>query len=118
MIVRVAEGSHLVGFGSAGKTFSENLPSDAEISTLYLLDVAKRQGVGRRLLIDLLIALAARGFSSAGLWVLVENVAARRSYEAMGGRAGATRSDRFHAELIDVAYLWDDLGTFAGRSRS
>ena len=53
--------------------------------------------------------LAARGFASLGLWVLSDNVPARRFYETMGGRAGETRIDR-RGELVldDIAYLWDD----------
>jgi hypothetical protein len=56
-------------------------------------------------------ALMARGFASLGLWVLTNNLPARRFYQAMGGRAGATRSDR-RGELVfeDIAYLWEDIG--------
>jgi hypothetical protein len=39
------------------------------------------------------------------------NLPARRFYQAMGGRTGATRTDR-RGELVfeDIAYLWEDIG--------
>jgi ribosomal protein S18 acetylase RimI-like enzyme len=109
VLVHVAERDGVVcGFGSAGKT--RQLPAAGEIYTLYLLDVVKRQGIGRMLFTHLRDALAASGFASLGVWVLGNNEPARRFYEAMGGRAGETRTDR-RGELVfeDIAYLWEDI---------
>jgi ribosomal protein S18 acetylase RimI-like enzyme len=105
------------GFGSAGRVRWTGLSTEGEISALYLLDAIKRQGIGRRLFRRLIRGLAAQGFRSAGLWVLTENPPARRFYEAMGGRTGATRIER-RGELVldEIAYLWDDLAA-AGTSR-
>ena len=98
------------GFGSAGKVRWTGLSTGSEVSSLYLLDAMKRRGVGRVLFGKLLGELAARGFTSTGLWVLARNEPARRFYEAMGGRTGASRVDH---ELDEISYIWDDLGAFA-----
>jgi ribosomal protein S18 acetylase RimI-like enzyme len=109
VLVQVAEHDGVIrGFGSAGK--ARGLATASEIYTFYLLDAVKRQGVGRLLFTHLREALAARGFASLGLWVLTSNLPARRFYEAMGGRAGETRTDR-RGDLTfeDIAYVWDDI---------
>jgi ribosomal protein S18 acetylase RimI-like enzyme len=113
-IVRVAEDDGMiVGFGSAGRRMSQALGTDGEITALYLLDSIKRRGVGRALLTELFAALAAGGFVSVGLWVAVENAAARRFYEVLGGRAAHTREDkRGEYVLQQIAYTWDDVGRF------
>jgi len=113
--VYVAEqDGRICGFGSAGRIRWTGLSTDSEVSALYLLDAAKRRGIGRGLFTRLLAELAARDFKSTGLWVLTENMPARRFYEAMGGRTGGTRIERRGEHVLDeVAYIWDDLGAFA-----
>ena len=65
---------------------------------------------GRALLRQFMALLAGRGFKSCGLWTLVDNVTARRFYEAMGGRAGGTRIDRRNnLAYEDISYIWDDI---------
>lgn len=120
MILLAAEGRDgIVGFGSASAKLSVELPAEGEITALYLVEAAKRQGVGRGLLSRLLAWLAAHDFPTAGLWVLTGNTAARQFYSAMGGRADKTRIDRRHGVPLDeIAYLWDDLAAFTERSRS
>src|SRR5215218_4082829 len=73
------------GFASGGGILWSELSTGSEVSALYLLDIAKRRGVGRALFQAELTALAGRGFTSTGLWVLTGNAPARRFYEAMGG---------------------------------
>lgn len=96
----------IVGFASGGPVKWTGLSTDGEVSSLYLLDEAKRRGNGRALF----AALKDRGFKSAGLWTLSNNTPARGFYEAVGGRAAQTRQDR-RGELVfeDIAYIWDDL---------
>jgi ribosomal protein S18 acetylase RimI-like enzyme len=103
----------LCGFGSGGEART-GLPAEAEVYSFYLLEAAKRRGLGRMLFMRLGNELAARGSRSLGLWVLVGNASARRFYEAMGGRSGETRLDR-RGEFVfdDIAYIWDDLAAFA-----
>ena len=115
--VAVQDGA-ICGFGSGGKTRWTGLATDGEISALYLLDAIKRRGVGRRLFRALIRRLAAQGLRSAGLWVLTGNAPARGFYEALGGRAGETRTER-RGELVldEIAYLWDDLSGPARKRR-
>jgi ribosomal protein S18 acetylase RimI-like enzyme len=86
---------------------------DGLIAALYLRDAVKRRGIGRALLQELFSALAGSGFVPVGLWVAIENAAARGFYEALGGRAAHTREDkRGEHELRQIAYVWDDVGRF------
>ena len=120
IILLVAEDrDRIVGFGTASGRLSAELPTDGEVTALYLIEAAKRQGVGRALFGRLLGWFAEQNFHTAGLWVLTANTAARRFYEAMGGRADITRIDRRHnVPLEETAYVWDVLAALAGRSRS
>jgi len=103
----------ICGFVSGGPIKWTGLSTDSEVASLYLLDAVKRQGVGRMLFDKFMSVLARRGFASCGLWTLTNNVAARRFYEAMGGRADATRLDqRGGTAFEDIAYIWDDVGAF------
>lgn len=114
-VVFVAEQDGTVrGFGPAGKVRWTGLSTDSEVSALYLLDAVKRRGVGREMFRRLLGELAARGFTSTGLWVLTANEPARRFYEAMGGRTGDMRIEHREGYVLDeIAYIWDDLVAFA-----
>jgi ribosomal protein S18 acetylase RimI-like enzyme len=98
------------GFISGGPIKWTGLSTDSEVASLYLLDAVKRQGIGRTLLRQFMSVLARRGFASCALWTLTSNVAARRFYEAMGGRAFETRTDmRGGIAFGDTAYIWDDI---------
>jgi ribosomal protein S18 acetylase RimI-like enzyme len=100
----------IVGFGSACRARDTALGTDGEVTSIYLLDASKRQGIGGLLFRALLAWLSARGCVSTGLWVLDTNAPARRFYEAMGGRTGATKIDRRKdATLHEIAYVWDDI---------
>jgi ribosomal protein S18 acetylase RimI-like enzyme len=98
------------GFVSGGAILWSGLSTDSEVSALYLLAAAKRRGIGRRLFQAELAALADRGFTSTGLWVLTGNTPARRFYETVGGRPAETRIDTIGGLALDkIAYVWDDL---------
>jgi ribosomal protein S18 acetylase RimI-like enzyme len=101
------------GFASGGGILWSGLSTGSEVSALYLLDTAKRRGVGRALFQAELTALAGRGFTSTGLWVLTGNAPARRFYETMGGRPAETRIDTMGGLALDeIAYLWNDLTVY------
>lgn len=101
------------GFASGGGILWSGLSTGSEVSALYLLDTAKRRGVGRALFQAELTALAGRGFTSTGLWVLTGNAPARRFYETMGGRPAETRIDTMGDLTLDeTAYVWNDLTAF------
>ena len=105
----------IAGFISGGPLKWTGLSTSSEVASLYLLDAVKRRGAGRALFTRFMGVLAGRGFTSCGLWTLSNNVAARRFYEAMGGRAGDRRIDRRNnLDYEDISYLWDDVSRAAG----
>jgi len=103
----------IVGFasgGSARKPASDLLGTEAEIFAIYLLDRVKRQGIGRRLMAGIFDHLADQGFRSVGLWVLKENLPARRFYEALGGRAGPEQSFDVLGQMVtEIAYRFEPI---------
>ncbi len=105
----------VIGFISGGPVKWTALSTSSEVSSLYLLDAFKRRGIGRAVFGQFMALLAKRGFTSCGLWTLTANVAARRFYEAMGGRAGDTRIDRRNdIAYEDISYIWDDVRRVSG----
>lgn len=104
----VAErGGEVVGFASAGGARAAGAQDEGEVYSIYLLDEAKGQGVGRALFLEACRRLAERGFCRLVVWVLEENPRARRFYQSLGGdpRAGkrATIGGR---ELTLLRYDW------------
>jgi len=66
--------------------------------------------IGLRLFRAMSSSLQQRGFSAAALWVLRENLRARRFYERLGGKVFAEREDvRDGATLVELVYGWPDL---------
>jgi GNAT superfamily N-acetyltransferase len=97
----------VVGYGSCGEQRAKPLYDrgfTGEITELYVLRQAQRQGAGSGLLKAMGSALVDRGHRAVSLWVLEQNVAARRFYESMGGIIVATK----RANLGEVAYGWSD----------
>lgn len=103
----------IVGFGSCGAQRTESLKEKGytgEISAIYVLKASQRQGLGKRLLHAMASDLSNRGFGSGSLWVLRDNVPARRFYERHGGEVVAEREDvRADGILVEVAYGWRSL---------
>lgn len=64
-----------------------------EIQGIYLLDAYQRRGLGRKLMEYGLEELRAKGFRTAGLWVLAENTQAIGFYEKMGFRFSGRRKE-------------------------
>lgn len=99
--------SSVVGFGSAGR--ARDRADLGEIYALYVAPDWQGHGIGRDLTTALFRALLDLGLPSAIVWVLSANPA-RFFYEAMGGVAGATRSERFaNQDLPLTGYVWSDL---------
>ncbi len=74
---------------------SDATPETAEVRTIYLDPEAIGRGLGRSLFAAVIDDIAARGFTSATLWVLDANARARRFYEIAGWEAdGATKIDQ------------------------
>src|SRR5262245_17417238 len=92
LVVEAAD--QIVGFAEGGACRHEELGTEAEIHAIYLLDEAKRQGIGRQLMAGLFEHFRTKRFASAGLWTLVSNTPARRFYEALGGIPGRGAGSR------------------------
>lgn len=104
----------VVGYGLCGEQRTSPLLKrgfTGEISELYVLGRAQRQGVGSALMEAMAGALIERGHHAMSLWVLDENQGARRFYEILGG----TRIAAKRARLIEVAYGWTDLRQLANK---
>jgi len=106
------EGS-IAGFGSCCAQRTESLKNrgyDGEVSAIYVLREFQKRKIGTRLLRAMSSNLHQRGFGAAALWVLRENLRARRFYEHTGGKVIAEREDvRDDAVLVELAYGWSDL---------
>jgi len=122
LLVAVADDGEIVGFACGGPVRNEGadlLGTEAELFAIYLLDKAKRHGVGRRLMVGVLDHLAAQGFGSVGLWVLKENLPARRFYEALGGQVGPEQVfDIRGQQLTEIAYRFKPIPTDIARDFS
>ena len=115
--VFVAEhGGDLVGFASGGGQRDANLLAQGftgEITAIYVLQDMQGRGAGRRLMAALAEDLQRGGHGAASLWVLRENLGARRFYERLGGEIVGEKQDQREAvRLIEVAYGWRDLSRF------
>lgn len=107
-----------VGFSSFGRQRDDELGAvgfDGEFETIYLLDHAKRRGIGRRLMTTMAVAMLTGGYCGAALWVLWENDPARRFYEALGAAIVGERDERRGDELVmrEIAYGWPDLSSLS-----
>jgi ribosomal protein S18 acetylase RimI-like enzyme len=111
LLVAEADDGQIVGFIRGGPIRGKEaglLGTEAEIYAIYLLDKVKRQGVGRRLMRGVLDHLAAHGLRSVGLWVLKDNLEARRFYEALRGTAGPEQSFDLRGQMInEIAYRFE-----------
>jgi ribosomal protein S18 acetylase RimI-like enzyme len=104
----------IVAFGACGEQRDAQLKRlgfESEIGSIYVLQAFQRQGIGVALMRALAGTLVDLGYHGLALWVLRENVLARRFYERCGGMTVAEKSDdRGVAVLVEVAYGWDDAG--------
>jgi ribosomal protein S18 acetylase RimI-like enzyme len=111
LLVAEADDGEIVGFIRGGPIRGKGvnlLGAEAEIYAVYLLDKVKRQGIGRRLMAGVFDHLAAHGLCSVGLWVLKDNLPARRFYETLGGTAGPEQSFDLRGQMVtEVAYRFE-----------
>ena len=110
LLVAEMDDGEIVGFIRGGPTGGKGaeFAAEAEIFAIYLLDKAKRQGIGRKLMTGVFDHLAAHGFRSVGLWVLKDNLPARRFYETLGGTAGPEQSFDLRGQMVtEVAYRFE-----------
>ena len=98
-LVAVAAGNDVVGYAIAHAVADEG-----EILNLGVAAVHRRQGVGRRLVLATMEALAARGARTVYLEVRESNAAARGLYQQLGfGEVG--RRSRYYRQPVEDAIL-------------
>ena len=99
----------VVGFGTCGPARGSVDGPTGEVQMLYVLQDYQELGLGRALLRALFAALQRHGMARAVIWVVAQNPA-RFFYEAMGGTAGAERTERlWRTDVTTVGYVWEDL---------
>ncbi|HEX5274002.1 MAG TPA: GNAT family N-acetyltransferase [Candidatus Rubrimentiphilum sp.] len=102
----------VVGFAT-GLASSEPVDGfDGEIGAIYVLPEAQARGLGKRLLSAVGTALRAKGFQSAWLRVLSDNLPARRFYETLGAEIVCETTEEIDGfEYREHFYGWRDLST-------
>jgi ribosomal protein S18 acetylase RimI-like enzyme len=77
--------NQIVGFVAFGASRDEGAPTDrAEIWAIYVRPACWSTGAGRLLWLEALRRIAAEGYKSISLWVIVGNGRATRFYERAG----------------------------------
>ncbi len=104
-----------IGFGACNDQRSEALLKqgfDAEISAIYVLSSSQCRGIGKAVIRAMATYLVSNNNTGVSLWVLKDNMNARRFYKNLGGRVVGEKSDvRANATLQEVAYGWPNLET-------
>jgi ribosomal protein S18 acetylase RimI-like enzyme len=101
------------GFVSGGALREPLAGIDAEVYAIYLLQSAQGRGIGRRLMRQLVDALRSEGVRGVAVWVLAANPA-RGFYEHLGGAQAAAKPLNIGgADLIEIAFVWPDIGALA-----
>lgn len=85
-VLVIVKNSLIVGFASICAARDENSDKQTcgEISAIYLAPHVWHQGLGRKLCLAAFNELQKTGFQEVIVWVLKENLQARKFYEAMG----------------------------------
>ncbi|MFN0249311.1 MAG: N-acetyltransferase family protein [Kofleriaceae bacterium] len=96
----------IVGFANAGPSRRQG-QLVGELYEIYILNRAKRYGLGRELFDVVADWCRSRHMATMIVWVLEGNTHARRFYEAMGGQvAGQTHSTLRGFGVVEVSYLY------------
>jgi GNAT superfamily N-acetyltransferase len=99
----------IVGYSHAGPSRRDGR-SVAELYEIYLIDRAKRYGLGRELFAGFVRWCRAQRMTSMVVWVLEGNHHARRFYEALGGRSAMrVRSSVSGFPVVELSYVWPRL---------
>lgn len=99
----------IVGFCDAGPS-RRHVPYAGELYAIYIVQRAKRYGLGQDMFERVQAQLVREGMRSMIVWVLDNNHHARRFYEAMGGRVGSRLSSTVGGfPIVELSYVWDRL---------
>jgi GNAT superfamily N-acetyltransferase len=107
-VLVVTAGAGIAGFAGYWPTRDEDddPARTGEVTAIYLHPHAWGQGLGRQLMTATLQNLAGAGYRDATLWVLRDNVRARRFYAGAGwaGDGAAKTDDSDGFPLLEVRY--------------
>ncbi len=99
----------IVGFCDAGPS-RRHVTLAGEVYAIYLVQRAKRYGLGSEMFDRVRGWLRANQMPSMIVWVLDNNHHARRFYEAMGGRVGnRLQTNVAGYPVVEQAYVWERL---------
>lgn len=103
------ENDQAVGFMCLGECRDEDLDSSyGEIWGIYLLPLFWEQGIGTKLIQWGINDLKNKGYNKISLWVLEENINARKFYEKMGFvHDGTVKELNFGKQLNEFRYVSD-----------
>jgi GNAT superfamily N-acetyltransferase len=109
--VYVAENADgIIGFASGGKERAGEDGYGGELYAIYVLREAQGHGHGRRLVQAVVGGLRELGLTNMIVWVLRDNVPARRFYERLGGTYVREQPITIGSTLLqEVAYGWRSL---------
>jgi GNAT superfamily N-acetyltransferase len=107
----VEEEGRVVGFAKGGPEREGDRRFVGELYAIYLLEEVQGRGYGRALVEAVAAAMLRRGVRSMLVWVLRDNLGARRFYERLGGVYLREHDLDFGAgfTLPEVSYGWSDL---------
>ncbi|MDA2889676.1 GNAT family N-acetyltransferase [Mycolicibacterium sp. BiH015] len=83
-VTLVAEDAGIAGFVTIGRCRDDGMDRHGEVWAMYVDPGRWRGGVGRLLIAKAREELSANGFEQSVLWVLEDNLRARRFYESDG----------------------------------
>ena len=107
VFVAESDEGEIAGFGCIRPDLDPEAPASIFVPSLHVLPTRRRQGIGQVMLAAISEHCQSRGAPGFYLWVLKDNVPARRFYEAMGGEfCGEERHDLGGAMADEVAYRW------------
>jgi GNAT superfamily N-acetyltransferase len=109
--VYVAESADgVIGFTSGGKERAGEGGYSGELYAIYVLREAQGHGHGRQLVQAVVGGLRELGLTDMIVWVLRDNVPARRFYERLGGTYVREQPITIGSSLLqEVSYGWPSL---------
>lgn len=110
VFVAVGEDGRITGVAHVRQSAESPGGCAAELDALYVLPSFQRQGIGRRLLAEVVRWLPGRGYQSMSLWVLRDNPYRRFYDRAAGNVLADEKQDEFGGlSVTSVAYGWRNL---------
>ncbi|MFZ4509149.1 MAG: ribosomal protein S18-alanine N-acetyltransferase [Fimbriimonas sp.] len=94
-------GGELIGYGGIWLVIDE-----AHVTTLSISEDNRRQGIGRKLMVDLLVEAKKRGMTCSTLEVRAGNMPAIRLYEQLGFAETARRRAYYPDNREDAIVMW------------